>query len=142
MTSPAHIASQSRSLSQRIGDLTRERDRISKELVATKRLLGSIREIAFGAGSSLEGFSEIRQALGENWETATPPGRTFDLMRSHDGSGVSGAGRVAEGFEFEGGKVALCWLGRYSSVNVYDSVDHVKHIHGHGGATEVVFRDA
>lgn len=141
MATPSQVAArQSRSLPQRVQDLTRERDRIANELVSTKRILGAIRDAAFSAPDSLAGFAEIRQILGENWESATPPGRIFDLMRAHDSSGVSGDGRVAEGIQFENGKVALCWLGRYSSVNVYESVDHVQHIHGHGGSTEVVFR--
>lgn len=130
-----------RSQAQRIGDLTRERDRIANDLINTKRLLGAIRDAAFNpAWNNDQAMAALRQALVDGWEDATPPGRVFDLMRSHDSSKISGEGRVAEGFEFENGKVALCWLGKFASVNVYDSIDHVRAIHGHGGSTEVVFR--
>lgn len=129
-----------RSQVQRIGDLTRERDRAISQLLAVKRLLGKIRDAAFEASDSQTGFDQIRQQLADDWDSATPPGRVFDLMRSFDVSGKSGAGRVAEGVEFENGKVAMCWLGPTSSVNVYDSIEDVVQIHGHGNSTEVVFR--
>ncbi|QNJ57666.1 hypothetical protein SEA_KEANU_61 [Streptomyces phage Keanu] len=142
MTNPTPLPSAPpRSQAQRIGDLTRERDRIAADLINVKRMLGTVREAAFNpAWDHTQSMSAIRQALVDGWEDATPPGRAFDLMRSHDSSKISGEGRVAEGFEFENGKVALCWLGKFSSVNVYDSINHVRAIHGHGGSTEVVFR--
>lgn len=142
MTNPTPLPSAPpRSQAQRIGDLTRERDRISADLISTKRLLGAVRDAAFNpAWNNDQSMSALRQILVDGWEDATPPGRCFDLMRSHDSSRVSGEGRVAEGFEFENGKVALCWLGKFSSVNVYDSIDHVRAIHGHGGSTEVSYR--
>ena len=141
MATPSDLAARGRSPAQRITDLTRERDRVLHELTETKSLLGRIRNVVFDTRDGLAGFTEIRELLAANWDTATPPGRSFDLVRMYDASKVSGDGRVAEGFEFENGKVALCWLGPYSSVNVYDSIDHVRHIHGHGGSTEVVFRN-
>jgi hypothetical protein len=126
---------------QRIRDLTNERDRMSAELTDVKRLLGSIRDAVFNPDwGADQAVSSIRQYLVNDWKAATPPGRAFDLMRSVDGSGVSGTGRVAEGFEFENGKAVLCWLGAMSSVNVYESIDHIRAIHGHGGSTEVKFR--
>lgn len=142
MTNPTPLPSAPpRSQAQRIGDLTRERDRIATDLINTKRLLGQLRDAAFNpAWSADQSMSAIRQALMDGWDAATPPGNAFDLMRSHDSSKISGEGRVAEGFEFENGKVALCWLGKYASVNVYDSIEHVRVIHGHGGSTEVVYR--
>lgn len=142
MTNPTPMPSAPpRSQAQRIGDLTRERDRVANELIQVKRLLGMIRDAAFNPGwNGDQSISAIRQTLVDGWENVTPPGRAFDLMRSHDSSKISGEGRVAEGFEFENGKVALCWLGRFSSVNIYDSIDHVRVIHGHGGSTEVKFR--
>lgn len=142
MTNPTPLPSAPpRSQAQRIGDLTRERDRISTELINVKQMLGLIRDAAFNpAWDHQQSMSAIRQALVDGWEDATPPGRVFDLMRSHDGSKISGTGRVAEGFEFENGKAALCWLGKFASVNVYDSIEHIRAIHGHGGSTEVVYR--
>lgn len=130
-----------RSEKQRIHDLTRERDRMSAELIRTKRLLGRVRDAVFSIDWGVnQQIGAIRQYLVDDWDAATPPGKAFDLMRARDTSKVSGEGRVAEGFEFENGKAVLCWLGARSSVNVYDSIEHIKDIHGHGGSTEVVYR--
>lgn len=131
-----------RSEKQRILDLTRERDRMSKELLAARRLLGLVRDSIFNPDwGNDQRINSIKQYLVDDWDSATPPGRVFDLLRMHDGTKVSGEGRVAEGVEFENGKVAMCWLSATSSVCVYDSIEHVRAIHGHGGSTEVVFRD-
>jgi hypothetical protein len=35
--------------------------------------------------------------------------------------------------------VALTWLGETPSLNFYPSLDTVEAIHGHGGATRIVF---
>lgn len=114
---------------------------MSRELIDLKRMLGRIRDAAFSVDwGSDQRIDAIRQALVDDWQAATPPGKIFDLIRSHDSTGISGDGRVAEGIEFENGKVAMCWLGAMASVNLYDSIDHVRAIHGHGGSTEVVFR--
>ncbi len=64
--------------------------------------------------------------------------KIFYLKRTEDESGVSGTGRIAQGFIFDNGKVALTWLSEHPSVTVYDSVGEVHAIHGHGGKTEVV----
>lgn len=72
-----------------------------------------------------------------------PSGRrgitTFHLLRLADESGVSGTGWVAEGAVFSNGWVALVWLGETPSLNFYPSVEAVAAIHGHGGATRIVF---
>ena len=62
----------------------------------------------------------------------------FYLKRAEDESGVSGTGRVAQGFVFDNGKVAVTWLSEHPSVTVYDSIGEVHAIHGHGGKTEIV----
>lgn len=69
--------------------------------------------------------------------------KEFHLQRNEDESGVSGTGKVAEGVIFSDGKVAMSWLEDKtdvdaSSVGVYDSIEDVRKIHGHGGKTEVV----
>ena len=64
--------------------------------------------------------------------------KIFYLKRTEDESGVSGTGRIAQGFIFDNGKVALTWLSEHPSVTVYDSIGEVHAIHGHGGKTEVV----
>jgi len=65
--------------------------------------------------------------------------RTFVLNRIRDVSGVSGTGHIAEGVVFSGGKTVVCWKTTTPSINVYDTVEDVLRIHGHGGATEVQF---
>ena len=62
----------------------------------------------------------------------------FYLKRVEDESGISGTGRVAQGFIFDNGKVAVTWLSEHPSVTVYDSIGEVTAIHGHAGKTEVV----
>ena len=64
--------------------------------------------------------------------------KMFYLKRVEDESGVSGTGRIAQGFIFDNGKVALTWLSEHPSVTVYDSIGEVTAVHGHGGKTEVV----
>jgi len=64
--------------------------------------------------------------------------RHFYLQRDEDASGSSGTGRVAEAFRFEDGWVALHWLVAPFSSTWFVSVDDLKAIHGHGGATRLV----
>jgi predicted RNase H-like HicB family nuclease len=62
----------------------------------------------------------------------------FFLDRIEDASGVSGIGRVAEGIIFSNGKCALCWLTETSSVAMYETLDDLMQVHGHGGKTRIV----
>jgi hypothetical protein len=63
----------------------------------------------------------------------------FHLWRDEDPSGVSGVGRVAVGAVFPSGKVVLEWLGSHDTLGIYDDIERVQYIHGHGGKTRVVF---
>ena len=65
----------------------------------------------------------------------------FVLMRDTDVSGVSGTGVVADGVAFPDGTVALRWRGgNPTSVVFHDNgVESVEAIHGHGGATRLVW---
>lgn len=63
--------------------------------------------------------------------------RTFYLDRKTDLSEVSGTGRVAEGAQFSDGTVVMRWLSGTPTTTIFDSIDDLIHIHGHGGATEV-----
>ena len=58
--------------------------------------------------------------------------------RDEDATGISGTGTVAQGVIFDSGKVALTWLTEHTSTAVYDSIEDVVAIHGHGGKTRVV----
>ena len=64
--------------------------------------------------------------------------KIFYLKRVEDESGVSGTGRVAQGFVFDNGKVAVTWLSEHPTVTIYDNIGEVHAIHGHGGKTEVI----
>ena len=63
--------------------------------------------------------------------------KVFYLWRNEDESGISGTGRVAQGFVADNGRVALFWLSQHPSVTVYDNIGEVNAIHGHAGKTEV-----
>ena len=63
--------------------------------------------------------------------------KMFYLNRLEDESGVSGTGRVAQGFIFDNGKVALTWLLEHPSVTIYDNIGEVRAIHSHDGKTEL-----
>lgn len=72
----------------------------------------------------------------------TAPPRRFVLRRTVDVSGVSGTGDVADGVLWPDGTASVRWRGEHPSVVFWDrgqvSVDH---IHGHGGATKIVWLD-
>ena len=66
--------------------------------------------------------------------------RTFTLQREVDVSGISGTGKVAEGIEFSDGTAVVRWVvGEHRSTVVGPSISAVEAIHGHGGATKVVY---
>lgn len=69
--------------------------------------------------------------------------RRFVLQRDVDVSGVSGTGVVAEGVAFSSGVVALTWLSDWpTSVVFHDrGIESVEAVHGHGGATRIVWLD-
>ena len=67
--------------------------------------------------------------------------RTFQLHRDHDVSGLSGTGVVADGVTFPDGVTVIRWRGERQSTVVWPSVDDVVAIHGHGGATRLVWDD-
>lgn len=70
--------------------------------------------------------------------------RRFELHRDTDVSGVSGTGVVADGVAFPGNVVALRWRSEWpTSVVFHDKgVEGVEAVHGHGGATRIVWLDA
>lgn len=65
--------------------------------------------------------------------------RCFHLDRRHDSTGVSGTGIVAEGVQFADGTVVLRWTAVVTSTVIYNSIDDVEKIHGHGGNTLIVW---
>lgn len=67
--------------------------------------------------------------------------RRFVLRREVDVSGVSGTGLVAEGVLFTDGIVVIRWHGTHASTVVWDDLADAIAIHGHNGATTVVWLD-
>lgn len=65
--------------------------------------------------------------------------RTFQLHRDEDVSGISGTGIVAEGIQFSDGVCVIRWFGVHQSTVVWPSIADVEAIHGHGGATRIVW---
>lgn len=69
--------------------------------------------------------------------------RRFVLERETDVSGVSGVGVVAEGVLFSNGVVALQWTSAFPTSVVFHQrgMESVEAVHGHNGATRIVFLD-
>jgi hypothetical protein len=68
--------------------------------------------------------------------------RRFVLRRHHDVSGISGLGDVADGVLWPDGTASIRWRGEHPSVVHWDRGRlSVEHIHGHQGATEIVWLD-
>jgi hypothetical protein len=67
--------------------------------------------------------------------------RRFELVRHDDPSGVSGTGVVARGVQFADGVVALRWSCAQPATSIWDNVDDLILVHGHGGRTVVRWLD-
>jgi hypothetical protein len=67
--------------------------------------------------------------------------RRFYLQRDTDISGISGVGRVADGVLWADGTVSIRWRGERPSIVHWSSLADVEYIHGHGGATRIVWVD-
>lgn len=67
--------------------------------------------------------------------------RLFKLNRLIDETGISGTGIVAEGVCFSSGMCVLQWLTGTSSIAIYNSIESVEEVHGHGGKTVIEYVD-
>lgn len=67
--------------------------------------------------------------------------RRFYFRRDRDDHGVSGTGVVVLGVQFPNGRVVVQWQGDKPSTVVWDSVEDAIAIHGHDGATQLVWID-
>ncbi|HEY2089064.1 MAG TPA: hypothetical protein VGH54_23950 [Mycobacterium sp.] len=68
--------------------------------------------------------------------------RRFVLRRSHDVTGVSGCGDVAEGVQFTDGTCVIRWVvGEHRSTVVWPDVASAEAVHSHGGNTVVAWID-
>ncbi|MEW2250432.1 hypothetical protein AB0907_24200 [Streptomyces sp. NPDC006975] len=69
-----------------------------------------------------------------------PIPRLFVLQRDRDVTGVSGPGPVADGVQFQDGTVVIRWRAR-PSVAVWNDLELMLSVHGHDGATRVIWAD-
>lgn len=67
--------------------------------------------------------------------------RTFHLQRDIDITGASGTGHVADGVVWPDGTVTIRWRGERASTVNWNDLDDAEAVHGHGGATTIVFDD-
>ena len=67
--------------------------------------------------------------------------RRFYLQRDNDVTGASGTGRVADGVLWPDGTVTVRWRGERPSTVQWDLLADAKAIHGHGGASRIVWID-
>lgn len=67
--------------------------------------------------------------------------RRFHLQRDVDVTGASGTGRVADGVLWPDGSASLRWRGEHPSTVHWDNITSAERVHGHGGATRIVWLD-
>lgn len=71
----------------------------------------------------------------------TTQSRRFHLQRDRDVSGVSGTGVVALGVLWPDQTASVRWLGDRPSIVFWDDMADAVAVHGHGGATRIVWTD-
>ncbi len=61
------------------------------------------------------------------------------INRKVDTTGVSGTGRVAEFIEYDN-RVIVQWIcNGVKSMVIYNNIDELKQINGHGGNSEIIY---
>lgn len=79
---------------------------------------------------------------GEATTTPAPSSpRSFELVRHVDVTGKSGTGVVVEGTQWTDGTVSIRWRGPNPSFANWPDVESLLAVHGHEGATELVWLD-
>lgn len=68
--------------------------------------------------------------------------RRFVLVRDLDVSGISGEGVVVWGIQWPDGRVSYRWNTPTATSTAADSIDDVRAVHGHNGATRVEWLDS
>ena len=65
--------------------------------------------------------------------------RLFRLVRDEDETGISGTGPVCAGVMLPSGRCALEWIvgEQPGSIAIYNNVDAMLQVHGHGGKTRL-----
>lgn len=67
--------------------------------------------------------------------------KPFYLFRHTDVNGLSGTGVVAVGVVWPDGQAQMQWISYKSSFEIHKSIDSLVDIHGHNGATELIYGD-
>ena len=73
-------------------------------------------------------------------KTDEPP-RRFKLIRSEDETGISGTGVVAYGVVFPDGVAVTRWNSDVAQTCVWQSIEELEAVHGHGGRTTIEWID-
>lgn len=82
--------------------------------------------------------------------STTASTRTFEIHRDQDITGLSGTGHVADGVVFPDGTAVVRWhevggetyeRGVRATTVMFPNVTAVEALHGHNGATRLVFTD-
>ncbi len=117
------------------GSLTPEL--IDEAYRVTDVILDAINQTGDGAATPGQGLG------GSTSEAAAPSSvpRSFQLIRHVDVTGVSGTGLIGEGTQFRDGTTVFRWYGDHPSTVVWPSPDDIVAVHGHQGATELVWLD-
>ncbi|WP_367138915.1 MULTISPECIES: hypothetical protein [Streptomyces] len=67
--------------------------------------------------------------------------RLFVLQRDRDLTGISGTGIVADGVLWPDGTVTVRWRGPRPSTVQWNGLDDAEAVHGHSGATRIIWTD-
>lgn len=92
--------------------------------------------VARGPGATSQ--SGLADTLCKRWSMLP---RRFALVRQVDYTGVSGVGVVAYGVVFADGHVVLRWSSDHPATSMWNSLDDLMAVHGHGDGTTVEWID-
>lgn len=112
--------------------LSKENDRLKAQALVSKATIEELKGILTSGRSVSDGFSR------------------FQLHRHEDVNGLSGTGIVADGVEFPDGTCAMRWRevtgehydrGVRATTVIFANATAVEALHGHNGATQLVWLD-
>ena len=106
---------------------------IAKYIAAREEHVTRIKDVV-----TAQQLADIKAKLGFK-DNRLP--RRFYLKRSHDITGISGTGRVAEGIQYSDGTISFRWTSSTPITSQADTIDYLIHVHGHGGTTEIEWID-
>jgi hypothetical protein len=96
-------------------------------------------------------FNQSFETRSSHKSAVSSPLRGFSILRTTDLTGVSGTGVVAEGVVFNDGTAELRWvvkakladgsMRKINSVTMFADWRDVALLHGHGGASSLVWSD-